>query len=169
MPWSRFQIRRSHPEYFKDGDITLVCMASTDGMCPFKDKKAISLWPFVLTVLNLPLSMRYHCKNAIFLSVGTGPDNRQPTNFATHHSLVVDDLIEAAQGWDIEVDGVTRRVRVIVPVFSCDGRGQTALSHTRGNSPANDLKSEIGTRRGTPGERDRAMHVLSFPGVHGYN
>ena len=101
-------------------------MASTDGMCPFKDKKAISLWPFVLTVLNLPLSMRYHCKNAIFVSVGTGPDHGQPTNFATHHNLVVDDLIDAAQGWDIEVDGVTRRVRVIVPVFSCDGRGRTA-------------------------------------------
>ena len=125
-PSPRLQIRLAHPEYFKDGDITLVCMASTDGMCPFKDKKAISLWPFVLTVLNLPLSMRYHCKNALFVSVGSGSDNRQPANFATHHYLVVDDLIEAAQGWDIEVDGVTRRVRVIVPVFSCDGRGQTA-------------------------------------------
>ena len=112
-------------------------MASTDGMCPFKDKKAISLWPFVLTVLNLPLSMRYHCKNTIFLSVGTGPDNRQPTNFATHHSLVVDDLIEAAQGWDIEVDGDAPRSGHRAR-FSCDGRGQTALSHTRGNSTANN-------------------------------
>ena len=112
-----------------------MCMASTDGMCPFKDKKAISLWPFVLTVLNLPLSMRYHCKNALFVSVGTGPDHGQPGNFTTHHSLVVDDLIEAAQGWDMEVDGVTRRVRLIVPIFSCDGRGQTALTHTHLKRP----------------------------------
>jgi hypothetical protein len=98
-------------------------MASTDGFCPFKDKKAISMWPFVLTVLNLPLSMRYKLKNALFMSIGTGPDNRQPTNFPTHHDLVAEELIRAARGWDININGTVRRVRLIVPIFSCDGRG----------------------------------------------
>ncbi len=117
------QVRVEFPEYFAPGHLCLLCILSTDGMCPFKDKKKISLWPVILILMNLPEAMRYDPRNIIILYIAASAAGGQPKNFHPHLSMVVDELINSAAGHDMLVGGVQTRVHVVVPVLSADGRG----------------------------------------------
>ena len=96
-------------------------------MCPFKDKKKISLWPVILIIMNLPEAMRYDPRNIIIIYIAASAAGGQPKNFHTHLSMVVDELIDSAAGHDLLVGGVKTRVHVMVPVLSADGRGPLML------------------------------------------
>ena len=65
-------------------------------MCPFKDKKKISLWPVILIIMNLPEAMRYDPRNIIIIYIAASAAGGQPKNFHTHLSMVVDELIGLA-------------------------------------------------------------------------
>ena len=104
-----------------------MCILSTDGMCPFKDKTKISLWPVILIIMNLPEAMRYDPRNIIILYIAASAAGGQPKNFHSHLSMVVDELIDSAAGYDMLVGGLKTRVHVVVPVLSADGRGPPIL------------------------------------------
>ena len=94
-----------------------------DGMSPFKDKKAVSFWPLIFINMLLPESMRYDPRNIIILYIATSATSGQPKNFEPHLSVVTDELILAANGFDLQVRGETVRVHLVAPIFTADARG----------------------------------------------
>ena len=99
-------------------------MGSTDGMCPWKDKKLISAWPFVLAILNLPFYLRWQLANVILTSVSHNSVLGQPCNFNTHHRLIAEDLLVGWElGFSIVVAGVAVTVRVMMAFLIGDGPG----------------------------------------------
>ena len=116
-------MKLEHPLYFEPGHLCLLCILGTDGMCPFKEKKAYSLWFFILVLLNLPVSMRYDPRNIIIVYIATSASGGQPKNFQPHLSVVVNELLRGAAGFDLDVGGTRTCVHVVAPVFAADARG----------------------------------------------
>lgn len=95
-----------------------------DGMCPFRDKKAICMWPIIFVLMNLPENMRYDPRNIIILYIGTSATQGAPLNFPVQLEPVTRQLIRAANGFDLQVGAFGKmRVHLIAPIISCDGRG----------------------------------------------
>ena len=88
-----------------------------------KRRKAYSLWFFILVLLNLPVSMRYDPRNIIIVYIATSASGGQPTNFQPHLSVVVNELLRGAAGFDLDVGGNRTCVHVVAPVFAADSRG----------------------------------------------
>ena len=101
----------------------LFCLLGTDGFCPFKDNKLCSLWPLIIILTNLPESERYDPRNIIIVYIATSASGGQPTNFQPHLSVVVNELLRGAAGFDLDVGGTRTCVHVVAPVFAADARG----------------------------------------------
>ena len=70
----------------------------TDGFCPFKDNKLLSLWPIIIILMNLPDTQRYDPRNIIIMYVATSIEGGQPKNFNAHLEHVVKELLAGAVG-----------------------------------------------------------------------
>ena len=101
----------------------------TDGFCPFKDNKLLSLWPIIIILMNLPDTQRYDPRNII---IATSIEGGQPKNFNAHLEHVVRELLAGAAGFQLHVGDVPTTVHVVTPIISCDGPGaQWSLGKTR--------------------------------------
>jgi len=116
-------LRELHPTFFAS-KYNLLLMGSTDGMCPWKDKKLLSGWPFELALGNLPFYMRWRLANVILTSVSHNSVMGQPLNFNTHHRLIAEDLLIGWElGYSIIIAGVAVTVRVMMAFLVGDGPG----------------------------------------------
>jgi len=95
----------------------------TDGFCPFKDNKLLSLWPIIIILMNLPDTQRYDPRNIIIMYVATSIKGGQPKNFNAHLEHVVKELLAGAAGFQLHVGDVPTTVHVVTPIISCDGPG----------------------------------------------
>ena len=102
----------------------------TDGFCPFRDNKLLSLWPIIIILMNLADTARYDPRNIIIMYVATSIDGGQPKNFNAHLEHVARELLAGANGFQVHVGDVPTTVHVVAPIVSCDGPGAQARGHT---------------------------------------
>lgn len=85
--------------YSSDGEFASECRSisfafNTDGVNPYSQNRVTySMWPIILTVLNLPRNIRYDFGN--FWLVGTIPGNgtKEPKSLDPYLSILVDELL----------------------------------------------------------------------------
>ena len=75
----------------------------TDGVNPFNHiKVTYSMWPIMLTILNLPRSIRNHFGNFILVGIIPGNGSKEAGNLNPYLEVVVDELLElnSSRLWD---------------------------------------------------------------------
>lgn len=67
----------------------------TDGVNPFSHQKvSYSMWPIMLTMLNLPRHIRNHFGNFLLVGIIPGNGNKEPENLNPYLDILVDELLE---------------------------------------------------------------------------
>ena len=104
----------------------------TDGMNPFsREKVQYSMWPIVITVLNLPRSIR-HLPGSMFL-VGIIPGKAEPKNMDPYLDILVDDILElnGLQMYDgLQKENFNLKIDLFMNVL--DYPGQNKVFHCQG-------------------------------------
>lgn len=68
---------------------------NTDGVNPYSHNKvSYSMWPMILTLLNLPRSKRHLFGNVWLVATIPGNDNKEPNSLDPYLEIMVDELLE---------------------------------------------------------------------------
>ena len=78
-----------------EGDCRAISFAvNTDGVNPFSHNKiSYSMWPIILTVLNLPRSVHHSFANVWLAGIVPGNKSKEPNNLDPYLSILVDELL----------------------------------------------------------------------------
>ncbi len=80
--------------YFNAEKRGISCQLSTDGVNPFSSNKVVySMWPIMLTVLNLPKSIRNLFSNMLLVGIIPGNGNHEAKHVDPYLEVVVDELL----------------------------------------------------------------------------
>lgn len=67
----------------------------TDGVNPFNHNKvSYSMWPIMLTILNLPRKVRNHFGNILLVGIVPANKSKEPHNLNPYLDILVDELLE---------------------------------------------------------------------------
>ena len=67
----------------------------TDGVNPFAHNKvSYSMWPIMMTILNLPRKMRNHFGSILLVGIVPGNGTQEPHNIHPYLDILVDELLE---------------------------------------------------------------------------
>lgn len=70
-------------------------LSLADGMNPFKHNKvSYSMWPVMLTILNLPRNIRNHFGNILLVGIIPGNGYKEPDNLDPYLDIQVDEMLE---------------------------------------------------------------------------
>ena len=84
----------SETGFFQGDSCGLSLQLSTDGVNPFSGNKVVySMWPVMLTVLNLPKRLRNLFANMLLVGIIPGNSGHKPKSVDTYLELVVDELL----------------------------------------------------------------------------
>lgn len=80
--------------FFKGEKRGVSAQLSTDGVNPFSSNKVVySMWPIMLTVLNLPKRIRNLFSNMMLVGIIPGNGNQEPKHLDPFLEVVVDELL----------------------------------------------------------------------------
>ena len=100
----------------------------TDGVNPFNHTKvAYSMWPIMMTLLNLPREKRNLFENILLLGIIPGYGTKEPTDLNPYLDVVVDELLELSgtQQYDAYQDSTfTLKVEILIHTLDYPGIGK---------------------------------------------
>lgn len=77
---------------FFGGDPRGISLAlCTDGLNPYR--VSYSMWPIVLTILNLPPKIRYSFSNLLLVGIVPGNNQKEPSSLDPYLEILVDELL----------------------------------------------------------------------------
>lgn len=80
--------------FFQGDSRGLFLQLSTDGVNPFSGNKVVySMWPVMLTVLNLPKRLRNLFANMLLVGIIPGNGGHEPKSVDPYLEIVVDELL----------------------------------------------------------------------------
>jgi hypothetical protein len=121
----------------------LMLSLCTDGVSPFKHK-TYSMWPIMMTVLNLPEHLRNQPANMLLLGVVPGPD--APRTIQPYLDLIVDELLELQRGVpaiDASRGGIDFILYARLLVVCADYKGHGDIMEMRTNGYHSCIKCTI--------------------------
>ena len=100
----------------------------TDGVDPFNHTKvAYSMWPIMMTLLNLPREKRNLFENILLLGIIPGNGTKEPKDLNPYLDVVVDELLElnGTQQCDAYQDSkFTLRIEILIHTLDYPGIGK---------------------------------------------
>lgn len=100
----------------------------TDGVNPFNHTKvAYSMWPIMMTLLNLPREKRNLFENILLLGIIPGNGTKEPTDLNPYLEVLVDELLELSgtQQYDAYQESTfTLRVEILIHTLDYPGIGK---------------------------------------------
>lgn len=100
----------------------------TDGVNPFNHSKvSYSMWPIMMTILNLPREKRNLFENILLLGIIPGNGSKEPKQLHPYLDVVVDELLELSgtQQYDAYQGSVfTLRIEIMLHTLDYPGIGK---------------------------------------------
>lgn len=107
----------------------------TDGVNPFSQNRVTySMWPIVMTVLNLPHHLRYSSKSLFLVGIVPGSGTKEPKTLDPYLDIVVDELLALSnQSLYDAYQQAPFALKVNILLYTLDYPGIGKVFHTMGS------------------------------------
>ena len=127
--------------YSSDGQFTndsrgISFAFNTDGVNPYSHNKVCySMWPIILTILNLPRRIRHTFDNVWLVGTVSGNGTKEPNNLDPYLSILVDEMLELTNKKIFDAyQQATFTLKIDILLYVLDYPGISKVFNTKGSN-----------------------------------